>query len=164
MGFFSNLLMKITIKKSFGKYINKKDINEIMRKNNCLSEKKFKKCGYIIIEIIQNDFFEANLKSLLSHFNNTNFMSDIYGTILVFTLFESLWNKDFDITIGKIENSIKNIFNENIRGIYGIDNAIIGNFGTEHRMHYMALFNDFYKKIIKINGLKYGEIKEYSKI
>ena len=143
------------IKRSFGKYLDKEIIDLIV--NN-------KECGYIVIDIEQNEYFENNLNIIIEYLIDKQYMIDVFGTIVQFSLFQINENNIVEINIEKIENDIKNIpenINKNVRGIYGIENAKVGNFGNKHRMVYMALLKNYYNKIIKMNELKYGEIKAF---
>jgi sugar phosphate isomerase/epimerase len=155
--------MKHTLKKGFEKYIGKKNMDKIIDKNSHeFMVKEIKRCGYIIIEINQNEYFEKTMGQIINYFDTTNFMINIYGTMVDLTLFESSWNKNIDINIEGIKYIAKNIPDENIqniRGIYGIENARLGNFAGDNRLAYMALIDNYYEKIIKISELKYGEIR-----
>jgi hypothetical protein len=58
-----------------------------------------------------------------------------------------------------IENIPENILKK-IRSIYGIDNAKIGLFGSTLKFTHMVLLDDYYKKLLEIENIQYGEIKE----
>jgi hypothetical protein len=166
MGIIGDFIQKRWIKKAFGKYLDKKMIEEIIDNNN-LSIKHFERqeCGYIIIEIAQNNYFEEIMDKVITFSMKNNFLVDIFGTILYLCTYESSWNKNVNI-LKNISNFLENFpekKNKNIRGLYGIENAIIGNFGSNQRMKYMALINEYYKKLIRINEIEYGKIVEYKK-
>jgi hypothetical protein len=53
-------------------------------KGNIQEEKPEEKdCGYILIEIIQNELFESTLSNLLEYSKDKNLISDIHGTIVI---------------------------------------------------------------------------------
>jgi len=75
-----------------------------------------------------------------------------------------LWNENKDINIKNIiEEFIKNIpenIRKNIRGVYGLDIAKIGIFGTNYKSAYLFLLKNYYKKLLEIDKMNIGEIKE----
>ena len=158
------LIEKIWIKNKFSKYVNKKILNNIEKSDNKLKKPVEKECGYILLEIIQNEYFDLTLSNLIDYSKNKNIIYDIYGTIMLFFISKVLWNENKDIIIKNIINEFINNIPEdimkNIRCIHGVENAKIGFFGNNERSAYMALLNNFYEKIIKINELNIGEIKE----
>ena len=156
-------LLKMQMKRDFGKYIDENTINNIV--NNNLERRKPEEieCGYIICEIIQNDEFENNLEEIIKY-SNHNFLIDIYGTIIIFSAGKYGWMKDKDINIMELINEyVKNIPNnilKNIRCIHGMEIAKIGNYGGNGMYNYMMLLNNFYCKLLELNTIKYGEIKK----
>jgi hypothetical protein len=154
----------MTIKRSFGKYLEKEIIDLIVNNKEIINRVETKKCGYIIIDIEQNECFENNLNKIIEYFIDKKYVIDVFGTITQFSLYEINENFIVEINIEKIKNDIENIpenINKNIRGIYGIEDARIGNFGNKYRMSYMALLKNYFNKIYKINEIKYGEIKAF---
>ena len=160
-----DIFQKIQIKNAFGKYIDKKVIEKISQKENLKFDiPEEKKCGYIIFDIMQNEYFENTLTELINYSENKEFISDIYGTILIYFLCKEKWNQNINLNIEKslsefIENIPENIL-RNIRCIYGIENAKVGFFGSNNRCTYMVLLNNYFNKILEINKIKYGEIIE----
>ena len=160
-----NIFQKIQIKNAFGKYIDKKVIEKILQKENFKTDiPEEKKCGYIIFDIMQNDYFENTLTELVNYSENKEFIFDIYGTIIIYFLCKAKWNQNINLNIEKslskfIENIPENIL-KNIRCIYGIENAKVGFFGSNNRCTYMVLLNNYFNKILEINKIKYGEIIE----
>ena len=156
------IIQKLWIRNAFSKFVGKKEVDEIL--NGGLEKPEERECAFILIEIIQNDLFETTFSNLIEYSNNKNLSLDIYGTIIQLFTSKVLWNKDKDINIKNIINEyINNIpenIKENIRCVYGIDNAKIGLFGPNERLAYMFLLNNYYKKILEIDKLKNGEIKE----
>ena len=160
-----DIFQKIQIKNAFGKCIDKKVIEKILQKENFKTDiPEEKKCGYIIFDIMQNDYFENTLTELVNYSENKEFIFDIYGTIIIYFLCKAKWNQNINLNIEKslskfIENIPENIL-KNIRCIYGIENAKVGFFGSNNRCTYMVLLNNYFNKILEINKIKYGEIIE----
>ena len=160
-----DIFHKIQIKNAFGKYMDKKIIENILQKENFgIDTPEEKKCGYIIFDIMQNEYFENTLTELIEYLKNKDFISDIYGTIVVCFLCRAKWNQNIDLDIEKslnkfIENIPENIM-KSIRCIYGIENAKVGFFGSSNKCTYMVLLNNYFNKILEISKIKYGEIIE----
>jgi hypothetical protein len=154
---------KIYLKKEFSKYLNKETVEKTLNNNSELEKPKEKECGYIVFDIKQDDHFNETLSKIIDYaFRNENFLNFIYGSIIMFTISKILLNENIDIKINESLNEfIENIptdSRQKIRGIYGIDTAKIGNFGTNNRMSYMVLLNNYFNKIVKLNEIDYGEI------
>jgi hypothetical protein len=162
---FKKLFQKLFIKNAFGKYLDNKTIEKIINGENIdYNKPEEKECGYIIFEIKQNETFDSILINLLKYSEDKEFISDIYGTIIVFYLYRAPWNtkNDFNIKYSLnnfIHNLPQNILG-NIRCVYGTETAKVGMYGTSNRMTYMPLINNYYEKLLEIDKIKYGEIKE----
>ena len=168
MNILKQFFLKLRLRKSFGKYIIKYNINEMINNSQKIQEKEIVKCGYIIINIIQNEIFENIISDIINYFlKKEKYYITIYGTIIEILIFnKSNYNKYYEINIENIKNDIDNIPEKNkkyIRGIYGITNAKIGNYGGEKLLAYIPLIDKYYEKIILINNLEYGEIRNNDK-
>jgi hypothetical protein len=158
-----NTIEKEWFKSIFGKYFGKKtkSLDEIINDNLKKEAPKEKKCGYIIFDIIQNELFEPTLSTLLEYSENKKFfVDDIYGTIVIMNIVEKRFFKNDEDMDEYFKEFIKNIPGnvlENTRFIYGMENAIVGTFGSNNRWVAMVLLKDYYQKILKINKLNYGE-------
>jgi hypothetical protein len=135
------IIQKLWIRNAFKKFLGKNEVDEILNGGFKKEKPEERECAYILIEIIQNDLFETTFSHLIEYSNDKNLVLDIYGTIIVLATSKVLWNKNKDINIKNIINEyIYNIpenIKENIRCVYGIDNAKIGLFGTNNRLTYM---------------------------
>ena len=129
----NGFLQRIFIRNAFKKFNDRNTVDEILNGNIKIEDKpEEKECGYIIIEIIQNNEFESTLSNLLEYSKNKNLVYDIYGIIFLLYVSKVLWNKNKEINIKDIlddfiENMPENI-NKNIRCVYGVEYAKIGIF------------------------------------
>ena len=152
------------IKKAFSKIVDKKVVDEILNGNVKFEKPEEKECGYILIEIIQDEFFEEILSNLIDYSKDKNLTFDLYGTIIQFFIGDILWNENKGINFkNTIEEFIINIpedIRKRIRGIYGSETAKIGMFGSNYRSAYIFLLKNYFKKLLEIDKLNIGEIKE----
>jgi len=168
MNILKQFFFNLRLRKSFGKYLTKNNINKMINSSQKIHEKEIIKCGYIIIDIIQNEIFENIISDIINYFySKEKYYITIYGTIIEILIFnKSNYNKYYEINIEYIKNDTDNIpenIKKYIRGIYGITNAKIGNYGGEKLLAYIPLIDKYYEKIILINNLKYGEIENNDK-
>ena len=161
---------EIFYKNIFSKYLNKKIIDDIVNGNFKKEEPEEMECGYIIFDILQNDLFELTLKDVLDYSYNSKifFVDNIYGTIVILNIKRKYFFKEEDNMEEYLKEFITNIpenISKNTRFVYGMENAKVGLFGSNNILRHMVLLKNFYKKLIKIDNLKYGdsekmEIKE----
>jgi hypothetical protein len=158
-----DFIARISFQNAFSKYIDKKDIKKILNGEIEIEKPKEEECGYIIMDIVQNNNFETTLNDLLNYSKNKNFLHFLSGTIIMFTIYKSKWNIENEINLKEaLIDFIKYLQPEilkNLRGIYGIEKAKIGNFGIDYCMHYMVLLKDHIKKILN-GGIKIEKPKE----
>ncbi|MDR1315640.1 MAG: hypothetical protein LBK13_02100 [Spirochaetales bacterium] len=156
------IMQKMYIKKMFSKYLDKKTIEKILNNDIKLEEPEEKECGYIFIDIKQNSYFNETLNKVLYYSKNKKFIDFIYGSIIIFIICKSKRNKDIDIdeSLNDFIEKFPKDGMQDIRGIYGIDKAKIGNFGITGRYSYMVLVNNYFGKIVELNEINYGEIIE----
>ena len=165
MNKLQKFLEYIKIKRLFGKYISKASIKNIIDNPKMDDEKEIVKCGYIILEVSQNEYFEETVTDVCNYYVNTkNFFVTIYGTFIEILLFN---RKNYkiknEININKLIEAIESLdekHKKNLKGIYGITNAKAGFYGGHIITAYMVLLDNYSKKIMKLNELQEGEIIE----
>ena len=164
MNFLERCLLKHKTRKLFRDCLNKRQIDEIFNNSDRELKKEIVECGYIILDIIQNEKFDETLTAVSNYFlENGNFFVEFYGTLIEILLFNKPnFEKKIEINIDKINNVVKNIpesIKSNLRGIFGITNARLGFYGGKTAFTYMVLLDNYYEKIIKIDKLILGEMK-----
>jgi hypothetical protein len=119
------------------------------------------------MDIMQNEHFEETLNNLLDYSNGKDLLNFLSGTIIMFSIYKRKWNAGKELNI---KETVTNFINylplkilKNIRGIYGIEKAKVGNFGISFQMRYMVLLNEYIRKIMELDKIGYGEIIEYKK-
>ena len=164
----NDMVKKLTqtewIRRAFGSFLDKKSLDERFMESFKKEKPEEKKCGYFIFEIMQDENFENILNNLIEYSAKNEFQFDIYGTIVIVYLTKMIWNQNNELNIEKetkkyIENMPENI-KINIRVIYGIENAKVGIFGSNIRMTHMILLKDYYKKLLELDTIEYGEAKK----
>jgi hypothetical protein len=156
---------KLCIQRTFSKYLDKKDIKKILNDEIKIERHKEEECGFIIMDIMQNENFETILKNILEYRKDKNFIHFLSGTIIMFIIYNHKQNIENKTNINdELKIFIKDLPLEtlkHLRGIYGMEKAKIGNFGIDYYMHYMVLLKDYIRKIMEIDKIEYGNIIEY---
>jgi hypothetical protein len=153
----------LALKKLFGK--NGENIIafiEYEKQKLCveLRDKENEMCGYIIINIIENEYFNESYEKVLKYFHEKVTEIESYGNVIILTLYESN-SIEYIVNINDIKYIVENIpenILKNVRGIYGISNAKIKKFKKKEYHVNKVLIENFIEKLTKIIKVKYGKI------
>ena len=156
---------KIFLRNSFKKNIDKKTVEKILSGNYEVSKPEYRECGYIIVEIKQDNGFEKTLAELIEYSEKKDFFIEYIGSIVILNSFrqEKIKNLSIKDSINEYVQNLPHSILINIRCVYGVENAKIGSLGSNDHNAFILLLEDFFKKILKIGELNYGEIMEVEK-
>lgn len=152
------------VKEAFSEYIDPKVIEDILHNQENFSRTKLEKrrIGFFLLYIHEEKNFLESLSKLFDYSIEKSFLIDTIFPPILFLTIGALEHDNINL-----ENSLNDYLNNIpceikpiLKGIYGIDNCLTGNIGSNQRMSFTSLLPDFPEKISTLLELEYGSFKK----
>jgi len=152
------------IRKTFSKFVDEETVDDILEGKTEITQ--FKDCtvNYLFVQINDENLDKAikNISEVCDIiFENDGLVQEISGSLIFstfgFPIVEA--TSDLDILI-KTKNNVLQSLGKNVKIIYGIRDGKVGNLGSDFRMNYGTIFENYGQVVSNIFDLSYGEAKE----